>query len=68
MRMVPRARIELARPGEESQDFKSCASTNFATGAREKYRIIFSEACHYLRTLRKNKNLNCAALFTIICE
>jgi hypothetical protein len=31
--MVPRARLELARQCDPTQDFKSCASTNFATGA-----------------------------------
>ena len=34
--MVPRARLELARPVERTQDFKSCASTDFATGAQIK--------------------------------
>lgn len=31
--LVPRARLELARQCDPTQDFKSCASTNFATGA-----------------------------------
>jgi hypothetical protein len=34
--MVPRARLELARQYDPTQDFKSCASTNFATGAKVK--------------------------------
>ena len=32
--LVPRARLELARQYDPSQDFKSCASTSFATGAK----------------------------------
>ncbi len=32
-RVVPRARLELARRYNPTQDFKSCASTYFATGA-----------------------------------
>ena len=32
--LVPRARLLLARQYDPSQDFKSCASTNFATGAK----------------------------------
>ena len=31
--MVPRAGIEPARQCDPAQDFKSCASTNFATEA-----------------------------------
>ena len=31
--VVPRARLELARRYNPTQDFKSCASTYFATGA-----------------------------------
>src|SRR5688500_14659090 len=31
--LVPRARLELARQYDPSQDIKSCAPTNFATGA-----------------------------------
>lgn len=44
--MVPRARIELARAGEGPQDFKSCASTNFATGARAPIIKKFEGPCH----------------------
>jgi hypothetical protein len=37
---VPRARIELARQFDPTQDFKSCASTNFATGAYRSIRQV----------------------------
>ena len=40
--MVPRARLELARQYDPSQDFKSCASTNFATGALRQRRVTFT--------------------------
>lgn len=36
--MVPRAGIEPARQCDPAQDFKSCASTNFATEALRKLR------------------------------
>src|SRR5882757_1185955 len=39
--LVPRARLELARQYDPSQDFKSCASTNFATGALQKLKSDF---------------------------
>ncbi len=66
---MPRARLELARQNDPSQDFKSCASTSFATGAKLKRRGLKSDfmraVCQSLKSMNVAKNpIQCAATLT----